>query len=249
MENTTDIATAAIILAAGKGKRMKSDIAKVLHEVKNRPMILYVVKAAKDVVGDRIYVVVGHQAAAVKKAISDHYKANFAFQEKQLGTGHAVKCAMKVIPDAIKQVIILCGDVPLVNPETIKKLVHYHCYNDCHLTVVGVKVDDPTGYGRIIVDEKGHFVKIVEQSDANETEKKVNIINSGIYCIETEFLKRYLPMLKQDNKQEELYLTDLVSFGVRDQWQIKVFMASNANECIGVNTIEELKQVESILNS
>jgi bifunctional UDP-N-acetylglucosamine pyrophosphorylase/glucosamine-1-phosphate N-acetyltransferase/UDP-N-acetylglucosamine pyrophosphorylase len=239
--------TGAIILAAGKGKRMKSDLPKVLHRIRQRPMILYVLEVAQKIVGDALWLVVGHQAEQVKKEVSPHFEVNFVMQQDQLGTGHAVKCALPQLPDFMKHVIVLCGDVPLINPLTLEKLLSLHLRESFDLTVLGVTVDKPTGYGRLIVDDCGKLSRIVEEADAEEHEKRIHVINSGIFCFTVEFLKKYLPHLKQDNKQKEQYLTDLVTLGAKDNCPMGMYMAIDSEECTGINSISELMRIEALM--
>ena len=204
--------TAVVILAAGLGTRMKSDKAKVLHAVGGKPMINHVVDTAAKIVPDNIIVVTGYQSDIVRNTVAAYYAdCGFAFQEKQLGTGHAVLCAMPEINDKIENVLILCGDVPLLETETISLFINHHIKQENILTVLAVNVDKPTGYGRMIVNDQGGLIKIVEEADASAEEKAIKTINSGIYCVERAFLDRALKRLTPENAQKELYLTDIIS--------------------------------------
>ncbi len=171
--------TMVVILAAGKGTRMKSDKAKVLHEISGKPMINFVVDAARKIVEENIIVVVGHQKEIVKKIVCNNAKTHFAVQDQQQGTGHAVMCAMPSVGDSIDSVVVLCGDVPLISSETIKKFIENHEKEKAIATVLAVESEAPFGYGRMIVDENGDVVKIVEEADADENEKKNKVINLG----------------------------------------------------------------------
>jgi len=236
-----------VILAAGLGTRMKSDKAKVLHEICGHPMIEYVVRTANAVAGSNVTVVVGHQAEMVKKTVSNVGRAHFALQEKQLGTGHAVLCALPHISDTVEQVVVLCGDVPLIQPATIQKLVADHNRYQHDVTILTIFVDNPTGYGRIVLTEDGQLTAIVEEADANPDQRKINIINTGIYVISKPFLARALPQLRADNAQNEIYLTDIIQLAYRDNRRIGTVMGSDSNEVMGVNSLAELQFVDKLM--
>jgi UDP-N-acetylglucosamine diphosphorylase/glucosamine-1-phosphate N-acetyltransferase len=239
----------AIILAAGLGTRMKSDMAKVLHELMGRPMVLYVVETAKKVVGDSVILVVGHQAEKVMAVVSQKEVVSYALQEKQLGTGHAALSALPFLPDDCEEVIILCGDVPLLTPETVRQLLSDHSRSDRDLTLLAVDVENPTGYGRILFDENRNLLKIVEEADATGEQKKIKTINSGIYCVKRNFLCDALKKIKTDNAQGELYLTDIIEIGYKERKAIGVMISSNAEETIGVNSREDLYRAEKVMRS
>lgn len=238
---------AAIILAAGLGKRMKSSRAKVLHEVLRRPMILYVVDTARAVAGDHVIVVVGHQADRVRQVVGVHAPVRFALQDRQLGTGHAVQCALPQIPETCRRVVILCGDVPLITAQTIDSLIADHRRRRRHATVVAVAVDDPTGYGRVLQDAHGRVVGIVEEADATDEQKRVNIINTGVYCVDRDYLSAALGEIDSDNAQGEFYLTDIVSVGYREKRNVGALLADHPQEFQGINSRRDLQQVEKIL--
>ena len=238
---------AVIILAAGQGTRMKSTKAKVLHEIAGRPMILYVVEAARKIAGDNVIVVIGHQAQTVRDIISESTQVHFAYQEEQRGTGHAVQCAVPGLPDACDEVVILCGDVPLIRVETIAGLVEDHIIAARDVSLLAVELDNPHGYGRVLVDDKRQVIGIIEESDATATQKQIRLINAGIYCIHKTFLLQVLPRLRTNNAQNELYLTDIMQIGHSERKKIGVVIGSDPSEVIGVNTIQELQRVESIL--
>lgn len=240
--------TAIIILAAGLGTRMKSKDAKVLHKIHNKEMILYVVEASKKVVGKNIIVVVGYQAEKVKEVISARHEVFFAEQERQLGTGHAVKMAVPFVARDIEDVIVLCGDVPLIEPETLKQAMKEHKQQKRHITVLAVNIDEPTGYGRIVLNEKQAVTKIVEEADADEIQKKIKTINTGIYCFDKEFLVDAVSKIKTENAQNEFYLTDVIEVGHRENRNIGAIIGKNPEEFIGVNSVEELKKLESLVS-
>jgi UDP-N-acetylglucosamine diphosphorylase/glucosamine-1-phosphate N-acetyltransferase len=239
---------ACIILAAGLGTRMKSNKAKVLHQLLDKPMILYVVETANQVAGKNVIVVVGHQAEKVKQVVGDRFQVNFALQKEQLGTGHAVMCALDMIPVDVEDVLITCGDVPLLTYETLSALLKYHQDQKRDISVLAVKVDNPTGYGRILMDQNGHFTGIVEEADANAKEKTIPLINSGIYCIKKMFLSNNLNRIESDNAQNEFYLTDIIKIGHDQNRSMGVVVGNNQEEIIGINSPDELKQAERILS-
>ena len=190
---------AVIILAAGMGTRMKSTKAKVLHEILGKPMILYVVQTATKVAGNDVILVIGNQADEVRRIVSEKAKVKYAYQAKQLGTGHAVSCALSLIPDYCEEVVILCGDVPILTADTVIKLVDDHVKTKRDVSLLAVEKDNPKGYGRVLYDNKGHVSKIVEEADANDEQKKVNLINTGIYCVKKKFLIDTVGKIKSNN--------------------------------------------------
>ncbi|MFA6010245.1 MAG: NTP transferase domain-containing protein [Desulfobacteraceae bacterium] len=238
---------AVIILAAGKGTRMKSDKAKVLHEINGKPMINYVVETASKIAGDNIVVVVGHQRQEVKNAVLLTANARFALQEEQKGTGHAVHCALPEIDSSIDDIVILCGDVPLISSETIKNLINKHENENAAVTVLAVTVENPKGYGRMIINKDGAVHKIVEEADANDSEKAICLINSGIYCVEKDFLFQSILKIKDSNAQNEFYLTDIVGIASLDHMRVSLFEGSSADEVIGVNTCDDLDKAQQLL--
>lgn len=239
--------TATIILAAGMGTRMKSDKAKVLHEISKKPMILYVVEIAQKITGDNIIIVVGNQAENVKKTVSKISKATFAMQKQQLGTGHAVLCALPYLPDYIEQTLILCGDVPLITYDTINNFVDEHIKAQRDISILAVEVDNPKGYGRIVLDKNKHVSKIVEDADATQEQAKIKIINTGIYCVTKDFLLKFLEKIQQNNAQGEFYLTDIIEIGNMAEKNIGITVAKNYDDFIGVNSAHDLAIVEKIM--
>ncbi|VEN73572.1 conserved hypothetical protein [Candidatus Desulfarcum epimagneticum] len=236
-----------IILAAGMGKRMRSSKAKVLHEIDGKPMILHVLETASRIAGDDIVVVVGHQADEVKKKILQSYSPLYALQKEQLGTGHAVLCALPVLPAHIQRTLILYGDVPLLTAETIQNLIGFHEKKKCDITTLAVESPRPRGYGRALLDAKGMIRKIVEEADATEEEKKIRLINTGIYCVEKGFLMEAAPKLKPENAQNEYYLTDLIEIAYRNQRISRPFISKNFEETNGINSMEDLSAAEADL--
>ena len=238
---------AVIILAAGMGTRMKSDKAKVLHEITDQPMINYVVEAARKVAGANVIVVIGHQASKVRECLSGINDLIFALQAPQLGTAHAVLCALPHIPEQCEEVVILCGDVPLIQSETILNLVEDHLDNTRDISLLAVELDNPHGYGRVVLDKNRAVTAIIEEADATAAQRAVNLINSGIYCIKKQFLLEALPKIKSDNAQGELYLTDVVEIGYRDKRKIGVQIGTDYQQILGVNTCQDLELVEEIM--
>jgi UDP-N-acetylglucosamine diphosphorylase/glucosamine-1-phosphate N-acetyltransferase len=238
---------AAVILAAGMGTRMKSNKAKVLHEIIGRPMVMYVVETASKVVGNKIVLVIGNQADKVKKIVSERNDVIFAIQEEQLGTGHAVLCAQPYIPRHTDHVVILCGDVPLITTNTLIRLIDDHIKTKRDISILAVKIDNPKGYGRILLDVNRNVHGIVEETDATEKQKGIKIINTGIYCIKKEYLFDALKKVKSDNVQGELYLTDIIGIGYKERKNIGVLIGNDIEEVIGVNNREDLKKAEIIM--
>jgi UDP-N-acetylglucosamine diphosphorylase/glucosamine-1-phosphate N-acetyltransferase len=236
-----------IILAAGLGTRMKSDKAKVLHEILGCPMVLYVVETAKKAVSGGVILVVGHQAEKVKEIVSAKEEVSYALQEKQLGTGHAALCALPFIPDETEEVVILCGDVPLLTPETVSRLLSDHSRYSRDLTLLAVDVENPTGYGRILFDENRNLLKIVEEADATLDQKTIKTVNSGIYCVKKRFLCDSLKKINTNNAQGEFYLTDIIEIGYSEKKVLGVMISANAEETIGVNSREDLFHAEAVM--
>ncbi len=250
MDNNKIKKTAAIILAAGLGKRMGSDLPKVLHKINNTPMIMSVCDAAINSVGSDIIIVIGYKGEEVKKTVSQKYgkkkyNIQFAYQEKQLGTGHAVLCAVDYLSDNIENVVILYGDVPLLKTPTILDFINYHNSKRSDITVLGVKVKKPTGYGRLIIHSDIELSAIVEEADATSEQKKINLINSGIYCISKKLLSDYIFQIKSNNVQKEFYLTDIIGIGYKEKKKIGAFIKDESVEFMGVNSIEDLRYLET----
>jgi UDP-N-acetylglucosamine diphosphorylase/glucosamine-1-phosphate N-acetyltransferase len=236
-----------IILAAGLGKRMKSDKAKVLHEVCGSPMIQHVVRTAARLAGSQVVVVVGHQAERVQQAVAGVGKTFFALQAQQLGTGHAVLCAMPQLPQGVRHVVILCGDVPLIGADTLNQLVTDHLAQRRDVTLLAVQVPDPKGYGRVLLNAGGGLNAIVEEADADESQKKIDLVNSGIYVVKRSFLEAVLPRLGTDNAQKEMYLTDIIGYGYRENKIMGAVLGNDSNEVIGINSRTDLQRAEEVM--
>ena len=239
----------AVILAAGKGTRMKSELPKVIHEALGKPMVKYSIEAAMEAGAEinDVCLVVGHKADMVKEVVGN--QVTYVLQEEQLGTGHAVRCASDFIGEE-GLTMILCGDTPLITGETLKALVDTHVEEKNAITVLTAKVDDPTGYGRIIKDNWGKFVKIVEQKDATVEEQRVDEINSGRYIFDSAILSKALAKITNDNAQGEYYLTDTIEIVKSEGWgEVATLVISDVDEIKGVNSPEQLMEAEEILKN
>ena len=228
-----------VVLAAGKGTRMKSDKAKVLHEVFFAPMIHHVLEAVNSPRIDRTIAIVGHQKDRVAEAL-ENFQVSLVVQEEQLGTGHAVLCAREQLADLGGLVLILCGDTPLIRAETIENMLTQHRDADATLTVMTTRLAEPTNYGRIVCDDQGNVLQIVEEKDATPAQRKIDEINAGIYCAESGFLFEALQQVGSDNSQGEVYLTDIVELANRAGHRVHRFAGVDAEEVLGVNSRVEL---------
>jgi UDP-N-acetylglucosamine diphosphorylase/glucosamine-1-phosphate N-acetyltransferase len=241
-----EVEIAVIILAAGLGKRMRSPKAKVLHEILGRPMLSYVIDVAREIAGGNVIVVVGNQADAVRRAVSGD-AVRYATQERQLGTGHAVRCALPQLPDDCEQVVVLCGDTPLLTAPTLKGLVYDHLAAKRDATLLAVELDDPQGYGRLLLNDHHQVCGIVEEADASAGQRAIRLINTGIYCVTRQFLSEALPNVTPDNAQGEFYLTDIIRIGYESGRNIGVSYGAAPREILGVNTPEDLARVEGLM--
>jgi len=244
-----DVKIAVVILAAGLGTRMKSNKAKVLHEVCGQPMINYVAETARKIAGDNVVLVVGNQAEKVRQTVSKLGAFSFAYQKEQLGTGHAVGCALPHIPDHCREVVILCGDVPLIKADTVSALIKSHADEKRDISVLAVELEDPTGYGRILLDENRRVQGIVEESDTTAQQKCIRLINTGIFCVKKDLLIQTVPRIKSDNAQGEIYFTDIVEIAYIEKKHIGVAVGGKHLEVTGINTIAELKKVERAIKN
>ncbi len=238
---------AVIILAAGKGTRMKSEIAKVLHKVAGKTMIIHVVECALKITDNNIHVVVGHQAEKVQEEVSKYFKVDYAVQKELLGTGDAVKAALPGMKSGIKNVLVLCGDVPLIQEDTLRNLVDGHNESGSKITVLATDIEDSKGYGRIIFDKDKNLLCIREEADANENEKKIKKINAGIYCFDKQALISAINHIKPDNNQSEYYLTDVVEIARSRHQKIVAVTMNDPKQVIGVNTLEDLGKAECLI--
>ena len=231
----------AIILAAGQGTRMKSKKAKVLHELGDKTLLQHVVDAIQPL-STSINIVIGNNAELVKNSINNR-SINWVLQKMQLGTGHAIQQAISNINDELT-CVILYGDVPLITTNTIKTLVDKSQKNG--FSLLSVLLNDPNGYGRIIRNKNDLIKAIVEDKDADVNERKINEINTGIMAIQGSLLKKYIPQLKPNNSQGELYLTDIVKIAFEDNITISSLVCDNVSEVMGINDKNQLAEAERI---
>lgn len=229
-----------VILAAGQGSRMKSALPKVLHRIAGKPMLHHVMDTARKLGAAGIHGVIGHGADQVK-AITPAEDVQWALQEQQLGTGHAVAQALPALPDDAR-VLILYGDVPLTRPETLEALVSQ--VSECSLGLLTVTLDNPDGYGRILRNEAGHVTAIVEQKDATDAQKAVTEVNTGILAVSARHLKDWLPQLSNSNAQGEYYLTDIIAMAAANGVTVSVAQPANEYEVQGVNNRLQLAELE-----
>ena len=244
---------AVVILAAGKGKRMLNpEKSKVMFPLKGKPMLEYVIDLALKIEAVKIIPIVGHRKEDVIKFVSDKYvndisKLEFAHQDAQLGTGHAAMQTEKLLNDFKGDVLILSGDVPLLKYETIRSFLDFHINGNYDASLLSAMFNDPSGYGRIIRDEKEGFINIIEDKDTTEEQKKIKEINSGIYLVDNEYLFEALKTLKTNNSQGEYYLTDIFSFFKAKGLKIGAIPCKNNLEITGVNTVEQLREMEKAI--
>lgn len=237
----------AIIMAAGAGTRMKSELPKMLHRVCGRPIIDYILDGASAVSKEPPIMVVGHGAEEITEHVGD--RAKYAKQEEQLGTGHAVMMAAPYIEDKEGYVVVLAGDTPLIREETLSSMVEYAIEGDYSAVALSTKVDDSTGYGRIVRANDGNFDKIVEHKDATAEERAIKEINASMYCFRVDSLLMSLKDLANDNKQGEYYLTDTLSI-IKDQGdKVGVYCLDDYTEILGVNTRQQLSEAERVMRS
>lgn len=235
----------AIVLAAGKGTRMKSKLHKVLHSLNGLTMIEHVIRAVKDCGADDIVTIVGYQADNVKQVIDGQTK--FAYQEEQLGTGHAVQQAEEILGSYSGNTIVVSGDTPLLTPETLKALFEHHEATHAKATILTAFAEDPTGYGRVIRNEKGHVNRIVEQKDANDQEKNVQEINTGTYIFDNQLLFESLKKVNNNNAQGEYYLPDVIQILQSRGEIVSAYMMEDLSEAIGINDRVALAKATELL--
>jgi len=233
-------------LAAGQGTRMKSSLPKVLHPLAGKPLFLHTLGVAQQLKPATIAVVVGHGAGAVKDAYTGADVA-WVTQEQQLGTGHAVLCAQAILGDFCGDVVILSGDVPLIQERTLAAMVKTHREHGAALTLMTAMLDSPTGYGRILRDANGEINGIVEEKDASAEQRKIQEVNAGVYVAAPQFLFAALQQVKNDNRQAEYYLPDVAAIGLQEGKKIATFRVDDPGEMMGINTKEELARMEKTL--
>ena len=237
----------SVILAAGKGTRMKSNTPKVLHEIYGKALLGYVLDSVKDITNEN-FVIVGHHAEDVEKYVEENYKnAKTVLQSPQLGTGHAVSMVCPFLENYNGQVLILCGDTPLITEETLKKFVEYHNSNNSDLTVMSTLFDNPTNYGRIIREPDNTIKCIVEEKDATPEQKAVKEVNAGIYCLNWNKVKNAFSQLSSNNAQGEYYLTDIIEWGKKNNLNVNAFILDDNKEIYGINSRINLAQATKYL--
>ena len=239
----------SIILAAGKGTRMKSDKPKVLHEIFNKTLVGYVIEAVNNTgLADENFVIVGHQAERVEEYIKANYKnARTILQSPQLGTGHAASMALPYLENFDGDVVILCGDTPLITSDTIKEFVEYHHSQNSDLTVMSAVFDNPVNYGRIVRGSKS-VEAIVEEKDATPEQKAIKEVNAGIYCLNWQKIKPAFSQLKTNNAQGEYYLTDIVKWAGENNLNVNAYILKDNNEIFGINSKTHLAEAAKLLN-
>ncbi|MDD4587639.1 MAG: bifunctional UDP-N-acetylglucosamine diphosphorylase/glucosamine-1-phosphate N-acetyltransferase GlmU [Heliobacteriaceae bacterium] len=235
----------AIVLAAGKGTRMKSHQPKVLHTIAGEPLIAHVLAAVTACGVERSVVVIGHGGEAVQVYLGD--QVDWAWQREQLGTGHAVMAARPQIPAGVGTVLVVCGDTPLLTGETLARLVAGHEAGGALATVLTALVDDPTGYGRVIRDQAGKVIGIVEEKDATPAQKQVREINAGTYCFNREALFAALAKIKPANVQGEYYLTDVLAILRREDALVAAQVVTDSREVLGINDRRQLAVAEAVM--
>jgi len=235
-----------IILAAGQGTRMKSSRPKVLHAIAGQPMVQYVIDAARSIGSARPIVVVGHEADQVKQAIGADVE--FALQSPQLGTGHAVMCAREQIDPAGERVVVLYGDTPFITADTLRRLIAAHTQSGAAVSLITFRPADPALYGRIIRDDHGRIVDIVEYKEAAPAQREIREVNSGIFCYQTRWLLSHLDRLQPRSGHGELYLTDLVSLAAREGAVVASAECDEA-EVLGINDRAQLAQAEQVMRA
>lgn len=240
----------SIILAAGKGTRMKSETPKVLHKIFDKTLVGYVLDAVNNTgIVDENFVIVGHQAERVDEYIKENYSnSRTVLQSPQLGTGHAVSMVLPHLNDFDGEVIILCGDTPLVQTETLKEFVEAHKLKNSDLTVMSAIFDNPTNYGRIIRNSDGTLNSIVEEKDATVEQKSVKEVNAGIYCLNWAKIKSAFGELKTNNAQGEYYLTDIIKWANENNLKVDAYILKNNDEIFGINSKTHLAEATKIMN-
>ena len=240
----------SIILAAGKGTRMKSETPKVLHKIFDKTLVGYVVDAVNRTnLFDENFIIVGHQAEKVAEYVESNYSnTKTVLQSPQLGTGHAVSMVLPYLENYEGEVIILCGDTPLITETTLKEFINEHNLKHSDLTVMSAIFVNHTNYGRIIRNEDGTLNSIVEEKDATDEEKKIKEVNAGIYCLNWGKIKSAFRQLKSNNAQGEYYLTDIIKWANEQELNVNAYILKDNTEIFGINSKTHLAEATKILN-
>ena len=234
-----------VVLAAGKGTRMDSDLPKVLHKLNSKPLLDYVLDESELLNPLESILIVGFKKDQVISHTKKRANLKYVTQKEQLGTGHAVLQTEGLLKNEKGHILILYGDVPNIKASTLQPIVDNHVMNNRDLTLITAEIDDPTGYGRIIRDESGNLLKIVEEKDCNDYEKKIKEWNPGIYIFKIPEVFEILNNIKTNNASKEYYLTDAIGLAQKSNMQIKAIKIENSDEVLGINTTEQLDELES----
>ena len=235
-----------IILAAGLGRRMKSSLPKVMHSLSGKPLFLHVLTTARRLKPDKVAIIIGHGAEAVKQAYRND-DVKWVVQEQQLGTGHAVLCAKNSFGEFAGDILILSGDVPLISERTLNAIIHLHRKRNASLTLLTALLREPRGYGRVLRHADGSIAGIVEEQDATDAQQQIEEVNAGIYVASAPFLFSALGKVKNHNEQGEYYLPDTVAIALKQGERVATVKVDDAREVMGINTREELAQMEKTL--
>ena len=239
---------AVVILAAGKGTRMKSDQAKVLHSLASRPLLIHVLDTVAALNPQRVVVVVGYQSEEVRKACAGR-PVEFVEQEEQLGTGHAVLQAQAALEDFEGDVLILCGDMPLIQSSTLQTLLQKHHEAGAGCALLSLKTNEKKDFGRVVRSPEGDVLRIVEARDATAQEKTIDEYNSGVYCFNKGILFKALASVDTRNAQGEYYLTDTVGILSQNGHNVVCHSTRDADEILGINSSEDLEKAEKIIQA
>ncbi len=239
----------AVILAAGKGTRMKSEKPKVLHEIFNKPLAGWVISACEEIGSFENIVIVGHKGEDVEEFVKkNHPQSVCVYQKEQLGTGHAVSMAKKELEGFDGLVVVLNGDIPLITSKSLKKFVDFHTGNNADVTAMTAILDNPFGYGRIVRDENDFIKEIVEQKDCTEAQNQIKEMNVGMYCLNWQKVKGFFDDLKNNNSQNEYYLTDIIKWANENALKTYGYVLEDSNEAFGINSRVQLAEAFKIMN-
>lgn len=234
-----------IILAAGKGTRMNSDLPKVLHKLNGKALLDFVLDESELLNPIEIILVVGFKKEQVISHTENRINLKYATQIEQLGTGHAVLQTEELLKNNKGHIIILYGDVPNIKASTLRPIIDEHIINNRDLTLITAEIDDPSGYGRIIRDKNGNLLKIVEEKDCDDDERKIKEWNPGIYIFKIPEIFEVLNNIRTNNASKEYYLTDAIGLAQQSNMQINAIKIANSNEVIGINTADQLEELKS----